>query len=163
MLTVLMKVILPLTCTDLIMYASINYIKTKLFTVNMRKKSNFYQSAMQMLQLKGVFITVECSINSINSEYSKFKGQIEARTSVKMISLETSKHDHRDRREYRQITVLDFLRQGCSGCPLKSFSSSLWRSRAWRPPLHKPTPSTSATRPRPPGSKSCSLSQGNRL
>lgn len=40
---------------------------------------------MQMVQLKGVFITIECSNDYINSEYSKFKGQSETHASIKMI------------------------------------------------------------------------------
>lgn len=33
----------------------------------MRKRSSFYSFAMQMLQLKAVFITTECSINYMDS------------------------------------------------------------------------------------------------
>lgn len=29
----------------------------------MRKRSNFYKSAIQVLQLKAVFITIECRLN----------------------------------------------------------------------------------------------------
>lgn len=62
----------------------------------------------------------------------------------------------------RKVTCspLCFFRQDCSGCLMKSSSFSLW----WRRPQHRrPTPSTNAMRPLPPGVQSYSSTQKKKI
>lgn len=61
------------------------------------------------------------------------------------------------------LFLIYFSRQDCWSCQTRSFSSNPWRSPRLTPQLHKPTPSTDVTRPRPPVFQSFRRSQGNKL